>query len=289
MILFRYNYNIHILCTIYIIKTVVIFITYILNKLNFSISNIVMSEIIYGIHVIQSFVEHYPNNFINIYIEPKQENYRLKLLVEKIKKIGIIPKIVTQKQLNKKANTHTHQGIVAYVRKIKKLCEKDLVTLLNQNVSPLLLILDQITDSHNFGACLRCAEAVGVHAVIVPKNHTAALNAVTKKAASGAADIIPLIYVVNLVRILKVLKHYNIQIIGTSNTAKNNLYHSTFTGPIALIAGSENKGIRKLIQKHCDKLINIPILGTVTSLNVSVAVGICLFEIFRQRNFNNLK
>lgn len=158
--------------------------------------------------------------------------------------------------------------------------ENDLPALLTQQAAPLLLVLDGVTDPHNLGACLRCADAAGVHAVIVPRDRAAPLNATAKKVASGAAETVPLIRVTNLARTLRLLQEHYVWIVGT---ADHQLYQSKLTGPLALVMGAEGEGMRRLTREHCDELISIPMAGTVSSLNVSVAAGVCLFEAVRQR------
>lgn len=147
-----------------------------------------------------------------------------------------------------------------------------------------MLILDGVTDPHNLGACLRSADAAGVHAIIVPKDRSAQLNATAKKVACGAAENVPLIRVTNLARTMRLLQEANVWIVGTAGEATHTLFQSKFNGPIALVMGAEGEGMRRLTREHCDELISIPMAGTVSSLNVSVATGVCLFEIVRQRS-----
>jgi 23S rRNA (guanosine2251-2'-O)-methyltransferase len=149
--------------------------------------------------------------------------------------------------------------------------------------TPFLLVLDGVTDPHNLGACLRSADAAGVHAVIVPRDRSAQLNATAKKVACGAAENVPLIRVTNLARTLRLLQEMNVWVVGTAGEADHTLYQSKMTGPMALVMGAEGEGMRRLTREHCDELISIPMAGTVSSLNVSVATGICLFEAVRQR------
>ena len=148
---------------------------------------------------------------------------------------------------------------------------------------PLLLILDGITDPHNLGACLRVADGVGAHAVIVPKDRAVGLNATAAKVASGAAETVPYITVTNLARTMRELKERGIWLIGTSDDGEKGLYEADFTGPTALVMGSEGEGMRRLTRDTCDILVSIPMFGSVESLNVSVASGVCLYEARRQR------
>jgi 23S rRNA (guanosine2251-2'-O)-methyltransferase len=148
---------------------------------------------------------------------------------------------------------------------------------------PLLLVLDGVTDPHNLGACLRVADAVGVHALIAPKDHAVGVNATVAKVASGAAETVPYLMVTNLARTLSELKERDIRIVGASDDAPDTLYQTALRGPLALVLGAEGSGMRQLTRRHCDALLRIPMAGAVESLNVSVAAGVCLFEALRQR------
>lgn len=242
-----------------------------------------MSEIIYGIYAIQSILERDPHRLLDVYVLKNYNSNNLKKIIHQIRIAGIIIQFVRKQWIDSTLNQAIHQGILARVKKINKFNEHNLQIILDNSINPLILVLDRITDPHNLGACLRSADAAGVHAVIVPKNHSAKLNATVKKVASGAADSVPLIYVTNLVRTICMLKDYNILVVGTTEKSDHSLYKIKLNGPIALVLGSEDKGIRLLTKKYCDMLISIPMVGSVSSLNVSVASGVCLFEIMRQR------
>ncbi|SBT82079.1 23S rRNA (guanosine-2'-O-)-methyltransferase RlmB [secondary endosymbiont of Trabutina mannipara] len=243
-----------------------------------------MIRIIYGIHTIQSILERNPQRLLDIYLSQSHKNRRLHKLIQQLDKKGLVIKMASRQWLDKKTDGAVHQGIIARVHELQ-FQEKDLLSLLAQQATPLLLILDSVIDPHNLGACLRCADAAGVHAVIVPRKRTAPLNATAQKVASGAAETVPLIRVTNLARTLRLLQIHKLWIVGTDDkNVDHDLYKSKLTGPLALIMGGENKGMRSLTRKYCDELISIPMAGTVFSLNVSVATGICLFEAVRQRN-----
>ncbi len=147
----------------------------------------------------------------------------------------------------------------------------------------MLLVLDGVTDPHNLGACLRNADAAGAVAVIVPKDRSAQLNATASKVACGAAEVMPLVRVTNLARSLRALQDKGVWVVGTAGEATHDIYHSKLTGPLAIVMGAEGEGMRRLTRETCDDLIKIPMAGSVSSLNVSVATGICLFEAVRQR------
>jgi 23S rRNA (guanosine2251-2'-O)-methyltransferase len=151
------------------------------------------------------------------------------------------------------------------------------------NGSPLILVLDGVTDPHNLGACLRVADAAGAHAVIAPRDRAVGLNATAAKVASGAADTVPYITVTNLARALRELKDAGVWVVGTAGEATKSLYDTELDGPVALVMGAEGEGMRRLTRDTCDVVMQIPMAGTVESLNVSVASGVCLFEAVRQR------
>lgn len=243
-----------------------------------------MSEIIYGIHAVKSLLDRDPQRFIEVFILKGREDRRLLPLVQEIEQNGISVQVANRQWLDNKTEGAVHQGIIARVREGRQYQENDLPDLLEGLDKPFLLVLDGVTDPHNLGACLRSADAAGVHAVIVPRDRSAQLNATAKKVACGAAESVPLIRVTNLARTLRYLQEQNIWIVGTAGEADHTLYQSQFTGPVALVMGAEGEGMRRLTREHCDELISIPMAGSVSSLNVSVATGICLFEIVRQRS-----
>ncbi|WP_367680449.1 23S rRNA (guanosine(2251)-2'-O)-methyltransferase RlmB [Candidatus Fukatsuia anoeciicola] len=244
-----------------------------------------MSEIIYGIHTIKVLLDHEPQRFLEIFIQKNHNNNRLQTLVSQVRTCGLAVQYASRKWLDSQTKGGIHQNIVARVRKGRQYQESDLLLFLSNIKIPFLLILDGITDPHNLGACLRSADAAGVDIVIIPRNRSASLNATVKKVASGAAENVPLIQVTNLARTLQLLKEQNIYIVGTSGKVKENIYQNNLTGPIALVMGSEGRGMNYLTRKYCDKLIRIPMVGIVYSLNISVAAGVCLFEVVRQRSF----
>jgi len=177
-----------------------------------------------------------------------------------------------------------HQGAVAAMRPLRAWVEHDLTQALDQlKVDPLLLILDGVTDPHNLGACLRTADAAGVHAVIIPKDRAATVDGVARKVAAGAAEFIPVASVTNLARTLELLKERGIWVVGTDGEAQQTLYSADLKRPLGLVLGAEGSGMRRLTRDKCDFLVRIPMAGHIPSLNVSVAAGIALFEALRQR------
>ncbi|WP_241592695.1 23S rRNA (guanosine(2251)-2'-O)-methyltransferase RlmB [Rosenbergiella epipactidis] len=242
-----------------------------------------MSEKIFGIHAVQALLERQPQRFQQVFILKGRDDRRLQPLIQALESQGVTIQVATRQWLDEAAEGAVHQGILALVKPGRQYQEGDLPDLLEKLDKPLLLILDGVTDPHNLGACLRSADAAGVAAVIVPKDRSAALNATAKKVACGAAETVPLIRVTNLARTMRLLQEYHIWIVGTAGEADHTLYQSKMTGGMALVMGAEGEGMRRLTREHCDELIRIPMAGSVSSLNVSVATGICLFEAVRQR------
>ncbi|GAA3586669.1 23S rRNA (guanosine(2251)-2'-O)-methyltransferase RlmB [Gibbsiella greigii] len=243
-----------------------------------------MSEIIYGIHAVKALLERDPQRFLEVFILKGRDDRRLQPLIAELEATGIVIQVANRQWLDEKVEGAVHQGIVARVREGRQYQENDLPALLESTATPFLLVLDGVTDPHNLGACLRSADAAGVHAVIVPRDRSAQLNSTAKKVACGAAESVPLIRVTNLARTLRLLKEMNVWVVGTAGEADHTLYQSKMTGPMALVMGAEGEGMRRLTREHCDELISIPMAGSVSSLNVSVATGICLFEAVRQRS-----
>ncbi|PWC15820.1 23S rRNA (guanosine(2251)-2'-O)-methyltransferase RlmB [Brenneria roseae subsp. americana] len=242
-----------------------------------------MSEIIYGIHAVKALLARDPQRFLEVFILKGRDDRRLQPVIAELEAQGMVIQLANRQWLDSQAEGAVHQGIVAKVKEGRKYQENDLPALLENLDTPFLLVLDGVTDPHNLGACLRNADAAGVHAVIVPRDRSAQMNATVKKVACGAAENVPLISVTNLARTLRLLQEHNIWIVGTAGEADHTLYQSKLTGPMALVMGAEGDGMRRLTREHCDELISIPMAGSVSSLNVSVATGVCLFEAVRQR------
>ncbi len=247
-----------------------------------------MKTFIAGIHAVESALKNDADNVNQVWIAENKRNQRVKELINHAQKRGLIAHRVDMKTLDKLAKTHQHtlqhQGVVAEYNAPASYNEDDLLNLLNKlDETPLLLVLDGVTDPHNLGACLRTAEGAGVHAVIAPKDNAVGLTPVARKVACGAAETIPFVQVTNLVRTLEKIKKRGIWCIGSSDKAKVDLYTQNFRTPTAIIMGAEGKGLRRLTEEHCDELIAIPMAGKVSSLNVSVATGVCLYEVVRQR------
>ena len=243
-----------------------------------------MSENIYGIHAVKSFLDRTPERIIDVFVLKGRDDKRLQPLLNELHNLGISVQFLNRQSLDNKANGEVHQGIIARVQPAKELNENDLDVILANKQNPFLLVLDGVTDPHNLGACLRTADAAGVDAVIVPKDKSAQLTSIARKVACGAAEVVPLIRVTNLARTLRdIQQNHNIWVVGTAGEATEMIYQTKLTGALALVMGAEGDGMRRLTRECCDQLISIPMAGSVSSLNVSVATGVCLFEILRQR------
>ncbi|AUI87161.1 23S rRNA (guanosine(2251)-2'-O)-methyltransferase RlmB [Vibrio azureus] len=241
------------------------------------------NEFIYGIHAVKAVLEREPERFIEAYVLKGRQDERLMPILNDLQVCGVSIQQMSRKTLDDKANGANHQGIIARVKAAKQLNENDIDAILAQHESPLLLILDGVTDPHNLGACLRNADAAGVAAIIVPKDRSAPMNATVSKVACGAAEVVPLVRVTNLARTMRTLQEQGIWFVGTAGEATHDIYQAKLTGPLAIVMGAEGDGMRRLTKETCDDLIKIPMAGSVSSLNVSVASGICLFEAVRQR------
>ena len=240
-------------------------------------------EKIYGVHAVEALLRHHPKRVKQVWLAEGRSEPRVQALVELATQNKVAIGQAERREMDVWVEG-VHQGVVADVSPSQVWGEAMLDELLDRTEgAPLLLVLDGITDPHNLGACLRVADGVGAHAVIVPKDRAVGLNATAAKVASGAAETVPYITVTNLARTMRELKERDILLIGTTDDADKGLYEADFTGPAALVMGSEGEGMRRLTRETCDVLVGIPMFGSVESLNVSVASGVCLYEARRQR------
>ena len=240
-------------------------------------------ELIFGFHAVKTTLKYDASRVQSIVALKGREDERLVSLLADSTHIPV--KKASRQELDTMAAGGVHQGIIAICTPMKAKDERFLDHILEQLDEPaFLLVLDGVTDPHNLGACLRTADAAGVHAVIAPKDKSAPLNATVSKVACGAAEVMPYVQVTNLSRTLQDLQQRGIWITGTAGEAEQMVYQSSLTGPLAIVMGAEGKGMRRLTRECCDFLIKIPMAGEVSSLNVSVATGICLFEAVRQRS-----
>lgn len=240
---------------------------------------------IYGLHAAQAALDNSLRKVEKLIINQQSNNIRVQTVVDKAEQKGILIERLSQQAFNRKFPEINHQGVVGFVQKMREYIEADLTELLeNITASARILILDGVTDPHNLGACLRTADAAGVHFVIIPKDNSASMTPVVSKVASGAAESVPLVRVTNLARAIKLLKSKGVWVYGAAGEANESLYSLDFNGSIAFVLGGEGKGLRHLTRTLCDGLFSLPMLGQVSSLNVSVATGICLYEVVRQKN-----
>lgn len=243
-----------------------------------------------GNHAVNAVLDINPERALALWVAINPNNQSQAALLKKVEKLGIAIHPVDKRQLEQRCDSKQTQGVALQARPKIDGTEKELDVFIarcitNQKKPPLLLILDQIQDPHNFGACLRTADAAGVDAVIVAKDNASPMTPVVQKVASGAAETVPIYRVTNLARAIENLKQQGIWIVGTSDKATQSLYEQSLTLPLALVMGAEGKGMRQLTEKKCDTLIRLPMAGqVVSSLNVSVATGVCLYEIVRQRS-----
>lgn len=245
-------------------------------------------NMIFGIHAAKQMLENSPDKILELLVQTGNVSERLAQEIALAKQQGISVQFFDKQKLDALCDDGNHQGLVlrckALEQKNEKQLEEFVQNLMQQEVVPLLLVLDNITDPHNLGACLRSAAAAGVQAVILPKDKSATINATVRKVAAGAADNLNIFVVTNLARSLDKLKEAGIWLVGTAlDERAQNLYQCDLSGPIALVMGSEGQGLRRLTQDKCDYLCYLPMVGAMQSLNVSVATGICLFEALRQR------
>jgi 23S rRNA (guanosine2251-2'-O)-methyltransferase len=230
-------------------------------------------EKIYGVHAVEALLRHHPKRVKQVWLAEGRSEPRVQALVELATQNKVAIGQAERREMDVWVEG-VHQGVVAEVSPSQVWGEAMLDELLE---------LDGVTDPHNLGACLRSADAAGALAVIVPKDKSATLTPVVRKVACGAAEVIPLVAVTNLARTLEKLQQRGLWVVGTAGEAEVSIYDQDLTGPTILIMGAEGKGMRRLTREHCDYLVHLPMAGSVSSLNVSVATGVCLFEAQRQR------
>lgn len=234
-----------------------------------------------GIHTVDGLLQHCPERILQIFYvdkaHPKLEN-----LLKIAKGHRLARQVIQVEKLDQLVPHCNHQGIAVQCRPLPTYTENDIPSLIAKNTYQRWLILDGVQDPHNLGACLRSADGAGVTGVIIPKDRAAGITPVVRKVASGAAEMVPLVIATNLARAIEKLQDGGVFVIGLAGEATKNLYQLDLRGSIALILGSEEKGMRRLTREKCDELASLPMLGSVNSLNVSVATGVCLYEIVRQ-------
>ena len=239
-------------------------------------------RIVYGFHAVISRLRQHAAGVQEIYLDASRHDARAQDLNKLAASHAVRIIAVDTQRLDGLTGHARHQGVAARVA--ASALKHDLDDVLDNISGPaLLLVLDGVQDPHNLGACLRVADAFGVHAVIAPKDRAVGITPVVSKVASGAAETVPYISVTNLARTLRELKDAGIWVVGADEAGVIDLYDTRLAGPLAWVMGAEGEGMRRLTREHCDELVRIPMLGSVESLNVSVASGVCLGETVRQR------
>jgi 23S rRNA (guanosine2251-2'-O)-methyltransferase len=240
------------------------------------------TQVLAGFHAVVARLRHAPSSIKEIYVEASRRDKRMAALVELAGQAGCKVHPVSSERLDGMARGTRHQGVVALAEPAQLAVDVD--DVLDAIEGPaFLLVLDGVTDPHNLGACLRTADAAGVHAVIAPRDRAVGLNATVQRVACGAADTVPYVMVTNLARTMRELKERDVWLVGTDDKATTPLHGIDARRPMAWVMGAEGEGMRRLTRETCDELVNIPMLGSVESLNVSVASAICLYETVRQR------
>ncbi len=239
---------------------------------------------VFGLHAVRTLLQRHAGKVVQLFVQKSRDDVRINELLTLAQQHHIKVEPRGTQEMDQLAQGEAHQGVIAQLRKIDNLGEGALDDILDKaGPSPLMLVLDGVTDPHNLGACLRTADAAGVNAVIVPRDRAAGLSPVVRKVAAGAAETVPLIQVTNLARTLRWLKERGLWLVGTDDEATQSIYTAKLNGPLAVVMGAEGTGMRRLTKEQCDLLVNIPMAGVVESLNVSVATGVTLYEVLRQR------
>lgn len=246
------------------------------------------SRYVTGLRAVEQLFEGETADIVRLFAEYRSANPRIEAVIARARDAGVDVQSANRARLKQISGESRHQGVVAEVRRPTLMDEAGLRDLVEERLMadepPLLLLLDGIQDPHNLGACLRTADAAGADAVVVPRRGAAGLSPTVSKVAAGAAERLPFAAVTNLGRTLDWIGDYGIVRIGTSDQAADSLFDTDLTGPLALVMGREHSGLGKGMSKRCDRLVSLPMRGSVASLNVSVATGICLYEALRQRS-----
>jgi 23S rRNA (guanosine2251-2'-O)-methyltransferase len=243
------------------------------------------ANLVYGIHAVRMVLRNRTARVVDVWLQAGRSDERIEELVTLAHEQGVRVERRSIRDLDQEAHGEPHQGAIAHLQASGTLGEGALDEILEHaGAKPLVLVLDGVQDPHNLGACLRTADAAGASCIIVPRDRAAGLSATVRKVASGAAETVPLIQVVNLARTLKWLKERGLWLVGTDDQAQVTVHGADLKGPLAIVMGAEGTGMRRLTRDHCDVLVSIPMAGVVESLNVSVAAGIILYEAVRQRN-----
>ncbi len=242
------------------------------------------AELIFGYHAVSAVLAERPRRITEVWIQSGRSDYKVRRLLVDLQRFGINVRLLPRRSLDRLTGGGVHQGVVAHCGGGMLCAPKDLGAILAEcSESALLLVLDGVQDPRNLGACLRTADAVGVQALIVPRDRAASLTPAARKVACGAAETVSFQQVTNLARTLQELRQAGVFVVGAAPEATTSLYEADLTGPIAIVLGGEERGLRRLTRERCDCLVRIPLVGTVSSLNVAVAAAVLLYEARRQR------
>ncbi|KTC75337.1 tRNA/rRNA methyltransferase [Legionella birminghamensis] len=241
-------------------------------------------QLVYGLHAVTALLKHPHRPVHRLLLSQERQDNRIQQLVKLAEHAGIPMEFVSAQKMKQQYPDLSHQGVLAITGRLPEFGESDLVHLVAAcKKPPLILILDSVTDPHNLGACLRTADAAGVDFVIIPKDKSAGITPVVSKVACGAAESIPVVKVTNLARSMEIIKQEGVWLYGAAGEVQESIYQLDLKASVALVMGAEGSGLRRLTREHCDGLFGIPMLGSVESLNVSVAAAISLYEAVRQR------
>jgi 23S rRNA (guanosine2251-2'-O)-methyltransferase len=246
------------------------------------------TETIYGVHPVRVLLERHPERVLTIRLAERRDDPRVREIEALAKQHGRTVQRMDAHAIKQSLGDVAHQGVVAEITPLAPWTEDDLLQALQTAKNPLLLALDGVQDPHNLGACLRTADACGALAVVVPKDRAAQMTATVRKVAVGAAETTPVVAVTNLVRTLKLLQEASLWVVGADAEGAKPAHEVDLKGGIVLVLGAEGAGLRQLTRQTCDWMVRLPQLGTVESLNVSVAAGMLLYEAVRQRTVAGL-
>ncbi|MCK4841135.1 MAG: 23S rRNA (guanosine(2251)-2'-O)-methyltransferase RlmB [Methylococcales bacterium] len=239
---------------------------------------------LFGIHSVQAALDYSANKIHKVWVDSQRQDKRLSVLIKQLQDSGLMVEKSDRKRLDKMTDGQNHQGIVVEVEIPGVHSESELKHIVNtMDDVPFFLVLDQVQDPHNIGACLRTADAAGVHGIIITKDNSVGITPAVCKVACGAAETVPVYQVTNLARTLRWLKEQNIWLIGATGDTSESIFAADLKIPLALVMGTEATGMRRLTEQLCDFLVKIPMVGQVESLNVSVAAGVMIYEVFKQR------
>jgi len=241
-------------------------------------------QYIFGLHAVEALLLRQPERILSLLVHEGRRDKKIEDLLQLAKSQGLGIEFATRQTMDRVTGDANHQGMIVFCVPAHAYSEAELLQRLTQStVPPFLLILDGVQDPHNLGACFRTADAAGVHAIIAPKDKSVGITPVVSKVACGATETVPFVQVTNLARTMEQLKALGIWLYGAAAEAEKSIYQTDLKGPVAIVMGAEGTGLRRLTREHCDDLMMIPMCGSVSSLNISVATGICLFEVKRKQ------